>query len=405
MPITYYLLPNTYFVEWEIAVREAADILPGGPEVLKSKGWDGFLEYYIGEGQFGPERYNLNGAKRLYYQLKPILPRSLVRMARRNYRAHQENNFPLNWPIEPRLVKFVRNILEKNSKLSTINDQLSSVNSDSESQSLIANCQLPIDNFKFPWPNGQHFAFVLTHDVETEKGLQCVKKLADIDAHHGFRSSFNFVPERYSVKPKLRSDLKERGFEIGVHGLKHDGKLFFSKEIFEKRVVRINHYLKDWNAVGFRSPLTHRNPEWMQSLEIEYDSSFFDTDPYETMPGGTMSIWPFFIGHFVELPYTLPQDSTLFITLGETSIDIWKRKLDWIAENQGMALVNVHPDYIDFEDKGGKSRSGGGKYPLKFYLELLDYVKNKGNYWHALPREVARWWRSLSFLSITTSAH
>jgi len=326
-------------------------------------------------------------------------------MARRNYRAHQENNFPLNWPIEPRLVKFVRNILEKNSKLSTINDQLSSVNSDSESQSLIANCQLPIDNFKFPWPNGQHFAFVLTHDVETEKGLQCVKKLADIDAHHGFRSSFNFVPERYSVKPKLRSDLKERGFEIGVHGLKHDGKLFFSKEIFEKRVVRINHYLKDWNAVGFRSPLTHRNPEWMQSLEIEYDSSFFDTDPYETMPGGTMSIWPFFIGHFVELPYTLPQDSTLFITLGETSIDIWKRKLDWIAENQGMALVNVHPDYIDFEDKGGKSRSGGGKYPLKFYLELLDYVKNKGNYWHALPREVARWWRSLSFLSITTSAH
>jgi hypothetical protein len=143
----------------------------------------------------------------------------------------------------------------------------------------------------------------------------------------------------------------------------------------------------------------------MQSLEIEYDSSFFDTDPYETMPGGTMSIWPFSIGHFVELPYTLPQDSTLFITLGETSIAIWKRKLDWIAENHGMALVNVHPDYIDFEDKGEKSRSGGGKYPLRFYLEFLDYLKSKGNYWHALPHEVARWWRSLSFLSITTYAH
>ena len=43
----------------------------------------------------------------------------------------------------------------------------------------------------------------------------------------------------------------------------------------------------------------------MRHLEIEYDLSFFDTDPFEPIPGGTMSIWPFFIGHFVELPYTL----------------------------------------------------------------------------------------------------
>ena len=31
----------------------------------------------------------------------------------------------------------------------------------------------------------------------------------------------------------------------------------------------------------------------MQALEIEYDLSFFDTDPCEPIPGGTMSIWPF----------------------------------------------------------------------------------------------------------------
>jgi hypothetical protein len=231
--------------------------------------------------------------------------------------------------------------------------------------------------------------------VETEKGFAFIRKLADIDLPYGFRSSFNFVPERYSVDPKIRAELNDRGFEVGVHGLKHDGKLFFSKDIFQKRASKINYYLKDWGAVGFGSPLTHRNPEWMQSLEIEYDSSFFDTDPYETMPGGTMTIWPFSIGHFVELPYTLPQDSTLFITLGESSIDIWKQKVDWIAENQGMALVNVHPDYIDFENKEGKGPKSG-KYPFRLYLEFLDYIKNKSNYWHALPREVAHWWRTLN---------
>src|SRR6516164_8618023 len=36
---------------------------------------------------------------------------------------------------------------------------------------------------------------------------------------------------------------------------------------------------------------------------------------------------------YVELPYTLPQDSTLFILLGEKTTNIWQRKLDWIAQH------------------------------------------------------------------------
>jgi hypothetical protein len=130
----------------------------------------------------------------------------------------------------------------------------------------------------------------------------------------------------------------------------------------------------------------------MQALDMQYDSSFFDTDPYEPMPGGVMSIWPFFIGHFVELPNTLPQDSTLFIMMGLTTIDIWKHKLDWIVNNNRMALINVHPDYIDFSG-GGICKVSRRTYPLRLYTELLDYVKEKTNCWHALPGEVAAYWR------------
>ena len=445
MSVAYRFFPDVDFDHSKPIIREAAALLPGGVETLDQKGWNGFLEHYLGEGQFGPDRYNLSASKRLYYQLKPLLPRAAVRWVRKGYRQFQENGFPLNWPIEDRFVKFLNTLYKTNSKLSINNDQLSmgssdicslnsdilvsgrsdlcSLNSDIlvsgksdicpltsdlnyvaeqksklstiNDQSLNDNCQLLIANCAFYWPSGKDFAVVLTHDVETKKGLCHVRELAKIDADHGFRSSFNFVPERYSVDAKLREELTGQGFEVGVHGLKHDGKLFFSKEIFEKRAARINHYLKEWKAVGFRSPLTHRNPEWMQSLDIEYDSSFFDTDPYETMPGGTMTIWPFMVGHFVELPYTLPQDSTLFITLGETSIDIWKRKVDWIVENHGMVLVNVHPDYIDFENKEAKGLFKSGKYPLGFYVELLQYIKDKGNYWNALPRDVARYCREL----------
>jgi metal-dependent hydrolase (beta-lactamase superfamily II) len=43
------------------------------------------------------------------------------------------------------------------------------------------------------WPEGKKFALVLTHDVETKKGLENCRALMDIDEKHGFRSSFNFV--------------------------------------------------------------------------------------------------------------------------------------------------------------------------------------------------------------------
>ena len=49
---------------------------------------------------------------------------------------------------------------------------------------------------------------------------------------------------------------------------------------------------------------------------------------------------------YVELPYTLPQDSTLFLLLCEKTTDIWRRKLDWIAAHGGMALIDTHPDYM-----------------------------------------------------------
>jgi peptidoglycan/xylan/chitin deacetylase (PgdA/CDA1 family) len=175
-------------------------------------------------------------------------------------------------------------------------------------------------------------------------------------------------------------DLKRRGFEIGVHGLKHDSTLFDSREVFERRAVAINRYMREFEAEGFRSPYTHRNPEWMQLLDITYDSSFFDTDPFEPMPGGVMTLWPFTIGRFLELPYTMPQDCTLFNVLGEESNAIWREKLAFIRKFNGMALMLVHPDYSD---------TGPA---WQYYADFLKEILAEGEYWHALPREVASWW-------------
>ena len=248
------------------------------------------------------------------------------------------------------------------------------------------------------WPAGRQFAFLLTHDVEGQRGLDRVKRLADIEVDLGFRSSFNLIPEGEYLSPlELRELLTEAGFEVGVHDLHHDGSLFRSRKDFYRQVPRINHYLKAWDASGFRAAFMFHNLDWIRELEIEYDASTFDTDPFEPQPENAGTIFPFWVQPkdgrpgYVELPYTLVQDSTLFLLLRETTADIWKRKVDWVAQQGGMALVNVHPDYITFE--GGPSSAT--QFPIALYVELLTYVKRRyaGAYWNVVPRDLARWFR------------
>jgi len=289
------------------------------------------------------------------------------------------------------------------------------------------------------WPDGKQFAFVLTHDVEGPAGLANVRALAELEMSLGFRSCFNFIPEGpYRVPPELRAWLVEKGFEVGVHDLHHDGRLYRNREYFRRCAQKINGYLAEWNAVGFRPGFMLRHLDWLHDLNILYDSSTFDTDPFEPQPDGVGTIFPFWVGRgdlrdhrpktldhrpesvdqgpesgdhrpktidqragggeeggerggcagYVELPYTLPQDSTLFLVLREKSPDIWLRKLDWVAQHGGMVLLNTHPDYVDFGS--GKARSD--TYPISYYRSFLENVRSRYShtYWNAVPRQVAR---------------
>ncbi len=241
------------------------------------------------------------------------------------------------------------------------------------------------------WPDSSPMAFVLTHDVETHVGVKLCLDLARIEEDFGFRSSWNFVPHKYHIDMGVIHELRARGHEIGVHGYNHDGRLFLNKRIFDSRVNAMNEALVTYDAVGFRTPMVHRNLDWMQSLHIEYDSSCFDADPFQAMPGGVQSFWPFQCGHFVELPYTMPQDHTLFVSLGETTDNVWREKLATIREFQGMALMLTHPDYLDTPSL------------LNIYRDFLAYVRDNFEYWHALPREVARDFRSRQLKSVVAS--
>ena len=47
---------------------------------------------------------------------------------------------------------------------------------------------------------------------------------------------------------------------------------------------------------------------------------------------------------------------------------------------------------MNFEDTQGSL----DLYPVSYYIDLLEHIKTKyaGLYWHVLPRELARFWKS-----------
>lgn len=248
------------------------------------------------------------------------------------------------------------------------------------------------------WPDSKGFAMVITHDVESASGVDKVRSLAELEISLGFRSSYNFIPEGpYEDPAELRDWLEVHGFEVGVHDLNHDGRLYGSREGFRDKARRINRYLDAWGAVGFRSGFMLRQLDWIHDLDVLYDASTFDTDPFEPQPDGSQTIFPFQVrkpggggAGYTELSYTLPQDSTLFLLLGEETPEIWKRKLDWIASRGGLALVNIHPDYVDFS-----GRRTSACYPSTLVRDFLDHLRtrHKGAFWNPLPRDLATWYR------------
>ena len=232
-----------------------------------------------------------------------------------------------------------------------------------------------------PWPSGYTWAVVLTHDVETSVGYRNLKLLQEIELRAGYRSSWNFVPKRYEVEDAVVRELIEQGFEVGVHGLLHDGRDLESEEMVRRRSPEMRAYAERWGARGFRSPATHRQWDLMPMLGFDYDSSYPDTDPFEPQAGGCCTWLPYFNRDLVELPITLTQDHTLFVILRERSERAWIEKASYLRSRQGMALLITHPDYM--RDVAS----------LEAYERFLSAFSDDSGAWRALPRDVSDWWR------------
>jgi hypothetical protein len=88
------------------------------------------------------------------------------------------------------------------------------------------------------------------------------------------------------------------------------------------------------------------------------------------------------------------------VILQERSTNIWKQKLQWIASQGGMALLNVHPDYAAPDE----SSPDHGEYEMALYGEFLKWIKQTyaGQYWSPLPKDIAAFYRNTH---VNTNGH
>jgi hypothetical protein len=344
---------NQVAAVWEST--EGTVFLPFDPGEVMLNFWS---ERYPTLGRRGAGRAARSAMVRTYYTVRPLLPRPVQIKLRQIFAAQQEvPDFP-RWPLETSL----------HDLYAWLFGLLTS----------IAGGPIPwID----VWPGGKSWAFVLTHDVETDVGVEARELLRGPERKHGYRSSWNFVPERYSLDPAVVKELQAEDCEIGVHGLRHDGRDLVSRRVLSKRLPAMRAAADRWQAVGFRSPATQRHWALMPLLGFDYDTSYTDTDPYEPQPGGCCTYWPFFNEQLVELPITLPQDHTLFRVLRDADPDLWRVKALELRQRGGMVLVLAHPDYADDPEMQAA------------WERLLAEFAEDPTMWQALPREVASWWR------------
>jgi len=331
-------------------------------------------ERYLRSDHHGEKKTVVQSAVRnAYYVLRPALPVSVRKHVQRmSLRGWDKLPFP-GWPVD----RTVENIVEK---LLALSLQAHAVE------------RIP---FVWFWPEGAYSAAIVTHDVEALAGRDFCSELMDLDDSVGIKASFQIVPEeRYAVPRCFLDSIRERGFEINVHDLNHDGRLFVDRQVFLQRAQRINRYGREFGAAGFRSGALYRNLEWFQALEFAYDMSVPNVGHLEAQRGGCCTVMPYFLGDILEIPVTMTQDYTLYYILKDYSIDLWKRQIELVIGKNGLISFIAHPDYIETP----RERS--------IYEELLGYLarlRDEKRVWMTTPGEVNRWWRARSQMTIVRS--
>ena len=341
----------------EVEMADGVVTLPFDPsEVIRNL----HCEEYIGDWRQTGRTAVLS---QIYYFFRPLLAVGVRRYLQRiHLRGWEKVAFP-RWPVDTSVDSLQHELLRIALRTSGVS-------------------RLP---FIWFWPDGAPSCAIMTHDVETHEGRDFAATLMDVDDSFGIKASFQVIPEeRYTVAPEFLDSIRNRGFEVVVHDLNHDGHLYRDRNEFLQRASKINSYGKTYRADGFRAGVLYRKQLWYDALDFSFDMSVPNVAHLDPQRGCCCTVMPYFIGNILELPVTMIQDYTLFNILNDYSIDIWRRQSEIVMQHNGLMSFIVHPDYVI------------NRREQEIFKQLLAYLtklRQERGLWIAKPGEVNHWWR------------
>ncbi len=255
------------------------------------------------------------------------------------------------------------------------------------------------------WKKGKSYAAALTHDVETQQGLeQGAPQLLAVERELKLSSTWNVPSNRYPIKTEALKEIGKSG-EIGGHDTRHDGRLVLLET--SKAIERLQdcksrlEQLSQTRVRGFRAPLLQHSPDLLSaesSAGFDYDSSCPSWEilsPTSLVPHGVGTLFPFEYNGIVEIPVSLPQDHQLLRVAGlapDVSVNLLLRLSQWIRSVGGPCILLVHPDY-DLAQKEN----------LADYKRLLENFTRDPNCQIMTLGELTDWWKYRASASWKTS--
>ena len=196
--------------------------------------------------------------------------------------------------------------------------------------------------------------YLITHDIDTEKGLRRALKLKKVEDKYGVKSIWFIPTGEYKLDKKIVKELAE-DHEIGSHDVKHDGKLILlEKEEIVKRLKESKKLLEqiiEKEVKWFRAPLLQHNMKIIQAIKeagYKYSSTspaWEPVHPVTMKPYGVELLDPVKVNDVIEIPVTLPQDHQMLHVIGLSSKKSVEKWMNMINELNETAVLLIHPDY------------------------------------------------------------
>jgi len=249
----------------------------------------------------------------------------------------------------------------------------------------IHNLKKKLGTDEFFW-RGKSAVICLSHDIDTLQGYRFSPKLMQLESHYGIPSVVNVLTHGdYKLDSAFLSELASEGFEIGLHGYRHE--LGMARRPFDRIKNEIEtslSFLRSFGVEvkGFRAPGLSISPAVLSVLEdlnFIYDSSIqLCNRAYHSC--GISFPYKYPGKNFWEIPLTV-QDNVFFrdARIREKKVlQIIEEILLQTIELRGVTYFNFHPCLV--------------MQRVPFYRTFLEtLIKYKDFVWFALPGDLCTW--------------